>query len=145
VDRFCELLREKYETTVVPGSFFEMPEHFRVGMATETTILAEGLQRLGSALDEFSGRGAASRESVTGAQNNFSLLYLLYFTVNSEKPLDPISWCPKIKWNGSMHFTQHGPKGNRIHAVRYASRTNLNTSLAKKNQLTAGRSNIQSL
>ena len=54
VDRFCELLREKYEATVVPGSFFEMPQHFRVGIATETAILAEGLQRLGSALDEFS-------------------------------------------------------------------------------------------
>ena len=56
VDRFCDLLRAKYEATVVPGSFFEMPEHFRVGIATETAVLAEGLQRVGSALDEFSGR-----------------------------------------------------------------------------------------
>ena len=51
VDRFCELLRGNYDATVVPGRFFEMPGHFRVGIATEN--LVEGLQRLGSALDEF--------------------------------------------------------------------------------------------
>jgi aspartate/methionine/tyrosine aminotransferase len=54
VDRFCELLRKKYEATVVPGSFFEMPDHFRVGITTETEVLVEGLQRLAAALDEFS-------------------------------------------------------------------------------------------
>jgi aspartate/methionine/tyrosine aminotransferase len=53
---FCQLLREKYETSVVPGSFFEMPEHFRVGLGGETKTLKEGLERLGQALDEFSQR-----------------------------------------------------------------------------------------
>lgn len=48
----CQLLREKYETSVVPGRFFEMPAHFRVGIAGDTATLAEGLERLGSALDE---------------------------------------------------------------------------------------------
>ncbi len=50
---FCRLLREKYETSVVPGSFFEMAAHFRVGLGGDTAILREGLERLGSALDEL--------------------------------------------------------------------------------------------
>jgi aspartate/methionine/tyrosine aminotransferase len=53
VEGFCALLREKYETSVVPGKFFEMPEHFRLGIGGETETLAEGLRRLGAALDEF--------------------------------------------------------------------------------------------
>lgn len=52
----CRLLREKYETTVVPGRFFEMPAHFRIGIAGDTATLEEGLDRLGEALDEL-GRG----------------------------------------------------------------------------------------
>ena len=52
-DRLCSVLREKYETTVVPGSFFERPEHFRVGIAGETDVLEAGLERLGRALDEI--------------------------------------------------------------------------------------------
>jgi aspartate/methionine/tyrosine aminotransferase len=47
------LLRERYETTVVPGRFFEMPQHFRVGISGRTEELREGLQRLGAALDEI--------------------------------------------------------------------------------------------
>jgi aspartate/methionine/tyrosine aminotransferase len=50
----CRLLREKYETSVVPGRFFEMPAHFRIGIAGETSVLEEGLERLGKALNEFS-------------------------------------------------------------------------------------------
>jgi aspartate/methionine/tyrosine aminotransferase len=49
----CELLREKYETTVVPGKFFELPDHFRIGMGGDTETFTEGLSRLGSALDEL--------------------------------------------------------------------------------------------
>ena len=51
-ERLCELLREKYETSVVPGIFFEMPAHFRIGIAGNTDLLLEGLTRLGLALDE---------------------------------------------------------------------------------------------
>ena len=54
VDAFCRLLREKYETAVVPGSFFEAPEHFRMFLGAETAMLTEALTRLGSALDEHS-------------------------------------------------------------------------------------------
>lgn len=54
VDALCQLLREKYETSVVPGRFFEMPEHFRIGIGGKTELLEEGLKRLGQALDELS-------------------------------------------------------------------------------------------
>jgi len=50
---FFRLLREKYETSVVPGSFFEMPRHFRLGIGGETATLKGGLERMGAALDEF--------------------------------------------------------------------------------------------
>jgi len=53
VDRMCALLREKYETTVVPGGHFEMPDHFRIGIGGETEMLEEGLRRLGLALDDM--------------------------------------------------------------------------------------------
>ena len=51
VEGLSELLAEKFETSVVPGRFFEMPEHFRVGIALDTEVLTEGLERLGAALD----------------------------------------------------------------------------------------------
>jgi aspartate/methionine/tyrosine aminotransferase len=52
-EKFIQLLREKYETEVVPGRFFEMPDHFRVGIGGETEMLGAGLERMSSALDEF--------------------------------------------------------------------------------------------
>lgn len=53
VDQFCELFRNKYDGTVVPGSFFEMPDHFRIGISGETEPLRESLKQLSAALDEF--------------------------------------------------------------------------------------------
>ena len=52
-ETFFKLLREKYETTVVPGTFFEMPQHFRIGIGGDTAILKAGLERLSAALDDF--------------------------------------------------------------------------------------------
>jgi aspartate/methionine/tyrosine aminotransferase len=52
-DELCALLMKKYETSVVPGRFFEMPQHFRIGLGCDTATLAAGLQRLGAALDEM--------------------------------------------------------------------------------------------
>jgi aspartate/methionine/tyrosine aminotransferase len=52
-ESLCRLLREKYETSIVPGSYFEMPAHFRVGLGGASEILREGLERLGKALDEL--------------------------------------------------------------------------------------------
>jgi aspartate/methionine/tyrosine aminotransferase len=53
VDALCAMLVQKYETSVVPGRFFEMPQHFRVGIGGETASVEEGLRRLGLALDEL--------------------------------------------------------------------------------------------
>ncbi|MGC2232608.1 MAG: pyridoxal phosphate-dependent aminotransferase [Candidatus Acidiferrum sp.] len=52
-EAFFHLLREKYETTVVPGKFFELPQHFRIGMGGDTASLRAGLERLSAALDDF--------------------------------------------------------------------------------------------
>ena len=51
-ERLCRVLSEKYETSVVPGRFFEMPAHFRIGITAETDVVEAGLERLGKALDE---------------------------------------------------------------------------------------------
>jgi aspartate/methionine/tyrosine aminotransferase len=51
-ERLCSLLRGKYETSVVPGKFFELPAHFRIGMGGDSETFIEGLDRLGQALDE---------------------------------------------------------------------------------------------
>lgn len=56
-DAFCQFLFDKYETGVVPGRFFEAPEHFRIGVGGETETVREGLTRLSAALDEFARRG----------------------------------------------------------------------------------------
>jgi aspartate/methionine/tyrosine aminotransferase len=56
VDELCSLLRKKYDTTVVPGKYFEMADHFRLGIGGDTGPLEEGLRRLGMALDEIGGR-----------------------------------------------------------------------------------------
>jgi aspartate/methionine/tyrosine aminotransferase len=57
-EAFVQLLREKYETSVVPGTFFESPRHFRLGVGGATANLRKGLVRLGAALDEFGRAGA---------------------------------------------------------------------------------------
>lgn len=56
VDEFVQFLRQNYETSVVPGQFFEMPQHFRIGIGGDTSMTAHGLQCLARALDEFSRR-----------------------------------------------------------------------------------------
>jgi aspartate/methionine/tyrosine aminotransferase len=55
-ETFFKLLREKYETSVVPGEFFECPRHFRLGIGGDTASLRTGLERLSAALDEFGTR-----------------------------------------------------------------------------------------
>ena len=46
----CTRLRERYETSVVPGVYFERPEHFRIGIAGDPQMTREGLTRLAEAL-----------------------------------------------------------------------------------------------
>jgi aspartate/methionine/tyrosine aminotransferase len=49
-DDFLERLRTEFDTSAVPGRFFEMPDHFRIGMGVNTEMFAEGLDRIGRAL-----------------------------------------------------------------------------------------------
>ena len=50
---FARVLRERYETSVVPGSFFEYPDHFRVGIGGVTQEVEKGLGNLSKALSEL--------------------------------------------------------------------------------------------
>ena len=54
VDQVCALLIEKYETSVVPGRFFESPQHIRFGMCCDPKLFSAGVERLGEALDKLS-------------------------------------------------------------------------------------------
>jgi aspartate/methionine/tyrosine aminotransferase len=49
-DGFLARLREKYETSAVPGCFFGAPECFRIGMGVDSEMFAEGLRRIEAAL-----------------------------------------------------------------------------------------------
>jgi aspartate/methionine/tyrosine aminotransferase len=53
VNAFLQLLREKYETSAVPGHFFDMPQHFRVGIGGDCEMTRTGFERLACALDEY--------------------------------------------------------------------------------------------
>jgi aspartate/methionine/tyrosine aminotransferase len=49
-DAFLKRLGLEFETSAVPGRYFEMPDHFRIGMGVNTEMFAEGLNRIGRAL-----------------------------------------------------------------------------------------------
>jgi aspartate/methionine/tyrosine aminotransferase len=49
-DVFLERLQSEFDTSAVPGRFFEVPDHFRIGMGVNTEMFAEGLNRIGRAL-----------------------------------------------------------------------------------------------
>ena len=53
VDALCELLRNEFETSIVPGRFFECPDRFRVGVGGETESVRESLRQLARGLDRF--------------------------------------------------------------------------------------------
>jgi aspartate/methionine/tyrosine aminotransferase len=48
-----ELLRSRFDTSIVPGRWFDMPDHFRISLGGDTEMVTEGLARLGLALDEL--------------------------------------------------------------------------------------------
>ena len=52
-EAFCNRLREKYETSAVPGSFFGMHDRIRIGICCDSEEVEEGLGRLGTALRGF--------------------------------------------------------------------------------------------
>jgi aspartate/methionine/tyrosine aminotransferase len=49
-DEFLERLRTEFDTSVVPGRFFEMPDYFRIGMGVNTEMFGEGLDRISQAM-----------------------------------------------------------------------------------------------
>jgi aspartate/methionine/tyrosine aminotransferase len=52
-DKLCALLAQKYDTAVVPGRFFESPQHIRIGLCCEPKMFEAGIERLSKALDEL--------------------------------------------------------------------------------------------
>jgi hypothetical protein len=53
VDALDARLRSHYDTAIVPGRFFGLADHFRLGIGMPTDLLEAGLERLGKALDEL--------------------------------------------------------------------------------------------
>jgi aspartate/methionine/tyrosine aminotransferase len=49
-DDFLGRLRTEFDTSAVPGRFFEMPDYFRIGMGVNTEMFAEGLDRISRAM-----------------------------------------------------------------------------------------------
>ena len=49
-ESFLSRLRTEFETTAVPGRFFDLPNHFRIGMGVNTEMFGEGLHRIEKAL-----------------------------------------------------------------------------------------------
>lgn len=53
VDALNRLLRERYDTSIVPGRFFGAVDRFRMGIGSPTEIVEAGLERLATALDSI--------------------------------------------------------------------------------------------
>ena len=51
VDALHAELRARMDTAIVPGRFFGLADHFRIGVGGPTAMIAGGLERLGAALD----------------------------------------------------------------------------------------------
>lgn len=51
--RIDDLLRDRYDASVVPGHWFETPDHFRIGFGLPVGDFEAGLSRLEAALDEL--------------------------------------------------------------------------------------------
>ncbi|MFC3713072.1 pyridoxal phosphate-dependent aminotransferase [Sphingoaurantiacus capsulatus] len=56
VDALNDLLRGRYDTSIVPGRFFGAAEHFRFGIGGDAAMIEAGLARLGDAMDELTRR-----------------------------------------------------------------------------------------
>ncbi|MFT4113983.1 aminotransferase class I/II-fold pyridoxal phosphate-dependent enzyme [Silvibacterium sp.] len=52
---FLQFLRANYETSIVPGHFFERPRHFRIGLGGDVAMTREALTRLAEALTAWKG------------------------------------------------------------------------------------------
>jgi len=52
-DRLCDILRERYETSLVPGRFFGAEHHVRLGLCGDPGRFPAAIGRLGAALDDL--------------------------------------------------------------------------------------------
>jgi len=57
-DDFLERLRTEFDTSAVPGRYFEMPDHFRIGMGVDTEMFAGGLDRISQTLADHRNKNA---------------------------------------------------------------------------------------
>lgn len=48
--QLCNELLSRYDVAIVPGRFFELPDHVRIALCTEPAVLSEGLARLSECL-----------------------------------------------------------------------------------------------
>jgi aspartate/methionine/tyrosine aminotransferase len=53
VDALCEMLRRDFDTTVVPGRFFEVPDRFRIGVGIATETVRGALRQLTLGLERY--------------------------------------------------------------------------------------------
>ena len=51
-DAFFQRLKRDHDASVVPGRFFGLPDHIRIGLAADVAMTREGLVRVARALDE---------------------------------------------------------------------------------------------
>jgi len=49
-DAFLSAFDRSSDTSAIPGRFFEMPDHLRIGMGVNTEMFGEGLNRISQAL-----------------------------------------------------------------------------------------------
>jgi aspartate/methionine/tyrosine aminotransferase len=53
VDALCDLLRAEFETSIVPGRFFECSDRFRIGVGGTTESVRGSLLQLARGLDQY--------------------------------------------------------------------------------------------
>ncbi len=53
IDALAKLLRDEFETSIVPGNFFESPDRFRIGVGIGTNCVQEALQQFSRGLDRY--------------------------------------------------------------------------------------------
>jgi aspartate/methionine/tyrosine aminotransferase len=55
-EHLCTELRTKHDVSIVPGRFFELPDHVRISLCTESGVLSGGLSRIAEALGHLGSR-----------------------------------------------------------------------------------------
>jgi aspartate/methionine/tyrosine aminotransferase len=53
VEGLCKLLRDEFETSIVPGKFFENPDRFRIGVGIPTEQVRDALQQFSRGLNRY--------------------------------------------------------------------------------------------